>query len=443
MTMPPRTVGAGAGFAGDRIEPAVALATSGRCDAVVLECLAERTLVRGLTDRRSDPASGFDPRLRRRLAPLLDPARGNHCRIVTNLGSANPLAAAEEIVALAREQGLHGLRVAAVTGDDLATRSSDISWDEPVEAPLLGAHAYLGAAAIREALDDGADVVVTGRVADASLFVGPLASMLTSDDALAGATTVGHLLECAAQLTGGNLDPPHGATASASVPIVADPDIGYPFATVRPDGSATLGKLPSTGGRLDELTCTLQMLYEVHDPRAYVTPDAIIDFSGVHLQVVGPDEVEVTGAGYVGVPDRLKVIGFATRPGAIADLEIAYAGSGALSRARAAADILRSRLSGVPELEAVQVDLVGVDSVLRGASQPLSGDPPEVRVHASARVGNDEAARTVEDEVFGLTLTGPAGGCGIRSERRERIDSVTGWIDRTDVTATVTRWDVA
>jgi hypothetical protein len=438
-----RTVGAGAGFAGDRIEPAVALAGSGRCDAVVLECLAERTLVRGLTERRSDPAGGFDPRLRRRLAPLLEPAWGNRCPVVTNLGSANPLAAAEEIVALAGELGLHGLRVAAVTGDDLASRPSSISWEDPAEAPLLGAHAYLGAAAIQDALEDGADVVVTGRVADASLFVGPLASMLVDDDALAGATTVGHLLECAAQLTGGNLDPPRDAASSRGLHVAADPDVGYPFATVLPDGSATLAKLPATGGRLDDLTCALQLLYEVHDPRAYATPDAIIDLSGVDLEVVGPDEVAVSGAGFVGVPDRLKVIGFVARPGAIADLEIAYAGSAALGRAHAAAEILRSRLEGVPELEASQVDLVGVDSVLRGASRPLAGEPPEVRVHVSVRVGSEEAAHTVEDEVFGLTLTGPAGGCGIRSERRERIESVTGWIDRGDVTATVTRRDVA
>lgn len=430
-------VGGGAGFAGDRVEPAVALAASGRCDTLVLECLAERTLVSGLEARRRDPHRGYDPRLRRRLTPLLGTAARNGCRIVTNLGSANPLAAATEVAALAAELGLDGLTIAAVTGDDVLGAGHPVRWEEAVTGgELLGAHAYLGADPIRRAVDSGADVVVTGRVADASLTVGPVWSMLDDEQALAGATTVGHLLECSGQLTGGNFDAPTGPTPGGR-PTGAD--IGYPLAAVAPDGTATITKLDGTGGHLDAMTCTLQLLYEVHDPYAYVTPDAVVDLSGVSFEVVGPDEVAVSGARYAGVPDELKVVGFLARPGAISDLEIAYAGHGAAARAEAAAGILRTRLSADPAVEELQVDLVGVDSVLRGAGPRPQAPPPELRVHVSARFGTEEAALIAEDEVFGLTLTGPGGGCCVRSERRPRLETVTGWIARADVSAEVTQ----
>jgi hypothetical protein len=436
-------VGAGAGFAGDRIEPAVALAASGRCDAVILECLAERTLVAGLDARAVDADTGYDPRLRRRLSPLLGPARENGCTIVTNLGSANPQAAAEAIGALATELGIRGLRVAAVTGDDLMGSPELVRWEEPVDGRLRGAHAYLGAAAIREAVDAGADVVVTGRVADASLFLGPAWSSLVADAAaVAGATAIGHLLECSAQVTGGNLDAPDPEGREDRLAGLELTDIGYPLAHIGPDGGATITKLDGTGGRIDALTCTLQLLYEVHDPHAYITPDAVVDMSAVRFEQTGPDQVAVTGARSVGVPDQLKVVGFAGGDSTIADLEISYAGRRALERATCAADILRSRLAREPGVEAVQVDLVGVDSVLRGSTRRPPSPPPELRVHASVRCADDATALIAEDEVFGLTLTGPGGGCCLRSERRRHLETITGWVHREDVTPVIS-WVVS
>ena len=167
-------IGAGAGFAGDRIDPAVTLAASGEVDVVALECLAERTLLPALKARAADPASGFDPRLRRRLTPLLPAARRHGCRIVSNLGQANPRAAGEAIARLARELGLPGVRVAAVLGDDVLPLQEHIAWDRPIGgSTLVGAHAYLGSPAMAQALAEGADVVVTGRVADSALFAAP------------------------------------------------------------------------------------------------------------------------------------------------------------------------------------------------------------------------------------------------------------------------------
>ena len=209
-----RTIGGGAGFAGDRIEPAVALAASGQVDAVVLECLAERTLVPGLRARRTNPEAGADPRLRRRLTPLLPAARANGCRIISNLGAANPAAAARQIAKLAGELDCKGVRVAGVLGDDVLHLRDEIAWERPVEGDLLGAHAYLGTGGLIEAVEGGADVVVTGRVADSALFAAELAPYLDADpDAFAGATAVGHLLECSGQITGGNFEGPGGRGA--------------------------------------------------------------------------------------------------------------------------------------------------------------------------------------------------------------------------------------
>ncbi|HTZ78511.1 MAG TPA: acyclic terpene utilization AtuA family protein, partial [Stellaceae bacterium] len=257
------------------------------------------------------------------------------------------------------------------------------------------------------------------------------------DSALAGATAVGHVLECSGQITGGNFEPPGGGGFDA-----ADyARLGFPLARVMADGSAEIGLLPGAAGRVDPMTCTLQLLYEVHDPRAYLTPDVTIDFTGISFEPVGPNRVRMSGARAAGRPAKLKVSGFVDRPGFIADVEIAFAGSHALDRARRAAEALRLRLSNWRD-EDIVVDLVGVDSVLGKASAPLIAPPPELRVHVSARCPDAEAAQIVEDEVYALTLSGPAGGGAVRSERRPRLEVLTGFIAR-DLVKTSLDWTVA
>lgn len=438
MPITGRVVACGAGFAGDRIEPAVALAASGRVHAVALECLAERTLVPGLRARRDDPEAGADPRLQRRLQPLLPIAQENKCRIISNLGAANPRAAGRTIARLAEQAGCAGMRVAAVVGDDVMALAQHIEWGETVEGELLGAHAYLGAEALRDAVDAGADVIVTGRVADSALFsVEALPILDDGLDAIAGATTVGHLLECSGQITGGNFEMPDGSSLSAQ----EFAELGFPLAHIRPDGSAEIGLLEGAPGRIDVLTCTLQLLYEVHDPSAYITPDAILDFTGVVFEEVGPNRVRVSGARGRGRPSRLKVSGFVEQPGFVADIEIGYAGTYALQRARIAADTLRLRLDDLPP-ETLRIDLVGIDSTLGRASLPPANRVPEVRVHVSARCGDAQLAQIIEDEVYALTLSGPAGGGSVRSERRPSLAVVDGFIDR-DLVKTEIVWDEA
>ncbi len=418
------SIGAGAGFAGDRIDPAVALAGSGQIDTVALECLAERTLVPAIKARLDNPLAGFDPRLRRRLTPLLPVALANRCRIVSNLGAANPRAAGAAIAKLAAELGCRGTRVAAIHGDDVLHLSDRIAWVRPVEGKLLGAHAYLGAGALAEALDGGADVVVTGRVADSALFAAPAFRHLDpGPQALAGAITVGHLLECGGQLSGGNYDPVGQALLSA-----ADyARLGYPLAHVYADGTAEIALLDGAPGLLNADTCTLQLFYEVHDPSRYATPDLVLDFTGIRFEQIGHNRVRMSGARSLGPPPTLKVAGFLELPGFIADCEIGFAGTAAMARAQRAAETLRLRLSDWRD-EDIAIDLVGIDSILRAGSLPSRAPPAELRVHVSARCADLEMAQIVEDEIYALTLSGPAGGSSVRSERRPRIEVLDGFI---------------
>ena len=192
------------------------------------------------------------------------------------------------------------------------------------------------------------------------------------------------------------------------------------------DGSAEITVLDGAPALLDAVTCTLQLLYEVHDPSRYATPDLILDFSGIRFEQIGHNRVRMSGARSLGPPPTLKVAGFLELPGFIADCEIGFAGTGARVRAERAAETLRLRLADWAD-EDVAIDLVGIDSVLRAGSL-RGGTPAELRVHVSARCADAQMAQIVEDEIYALTLSGPAGGCSVRSERRNRIEVLDGFI---------------
>ncbi len=286
-------IGAGAGFSGDRWDPAVDLVERGALDVLVFECLAERTIALGQRARLTDPEAGFDPFLEDRFEAVLPAALARGVRIVTNMGAANPEAAARATLALCRRLGLRLPRITVVTGDDVTERlrGRPIPLDDgrsiaDLGDALVSANAYLGAEAVRDACATGADVVVTGRVADPSLFLGPLMQRFgwAADDwtAMARGTVIGHLLECAGQLTGGYAADP------GAVDVTGLDRLGFPIAEVTADGSATFGKLDGTGGRLDLITARLQLFYEVHDPRAYVTPDVVADMASARLEGLRP-----------------------------------------------------------------------------------------------------------------------------------------------------------
>ena len=436
-------IGCGAGYSGDRIEPAVELATKGRLDYLVFECLAERTIALAQQRKARDPHVGYDPLLVDRMRAVLPACAERGVTIVTNMGAANPTAAAAMVCGVARAQGLRGLKVAAVTGDDVLdlVRGGDYVLAEsgqPIAAlgdALVSANAYLGAAAIVDALALGADVIVTGRAADPSLFVAVQAHAFSwpLDDwaRLGSATLVGHLLECAGQVTGGYFADPGRKDVDGLARL------GFPIAEVSEDGTAFITKVPGSGGQVTVATCTEQLLYEIGDPAAYITPDVVADFSGVAFAAIAHDVVSIDGGTGRPRTDTLKVaLGFLD--GYIGEGQISYAGPGASARARLALDIVAERIGLIAlECDELRYERIGVDA-LHGAR--LSGgraDPYEVRVRVAGRTKTLEAALGIGREVESLYTNGPAGGGGATASTKEVLTMASTLVPRELVTSLV------
>src|SRR5258708_725105 len=341
-------IGAGAGYSGDRIEPAVELAEYGAPDYLVFQCLAERTIAIAQQARRKDPQLGYDPLLEARMQAVLPAAIRNGVRIISNMGAANPLAAAQKTAQIARALGLGDLKIAAVTGDDVldVVQQSDLRFEESGESVssyrdrIVSANAYLGAAPIVDALAAGARSVLTGRVADPSLFTAPLIHAFgwSMDDwnTLCQATVSGHLLECAGQVTGGYFADP----GFKDVPNLAR--LGFPIGEVEADGSVTITKVVHAGGRVTQATCKEQLLYEIHDPRRYLQPDVVADFTQVRVVQEAADRVRVSGGRGTSRTGTLKVT-VAYVDGFIGEGQISYCGPRAGARAEAPRETLRER----------------------------------------------------------------------------------------------------
>ncbi|EAY62185.1 hypothetical protein BCPG_00410 [Burkholderia cenocepacia PC184] len=433
-------IGAGAGYSGDRIEPAVELAEHGQLDYLVFECLAERTIAIAQQARRKDPALGYDPLLDARMHAVLPIAAAKRVRIVSNMGAANPRAAARRTAQIAQSLGIVGLKVAAVEGDDVldvvlrgAFRFEESGDDVAAYRDrIVSANAYLGAAPIVDALAAGADVVLTGRVADPSLFAAPLIHAfgwrMDDWDTLGAATVVGHLLECAGQVTGGYFADP----GYKDVPNLAR--LGFPIGEVAADGSVVITKVPHAGGRVSAATCKEQLLYEIHDPARYLQPDVVADFTGVTVAEEAADRVRVTGGRGTARPDTLKV-SVAYADGWIGEGQISYGGPGALARARLALDIVRERLAltGVAASE-LRFDLIGVDALYGDATPAARGEPSEVRVRVAGRAANAAEAARIGNEVETLYTNGPAGGGGAFKSTREVIAVQSVLLPRAAVT---------
>ena len=416
-------IGAGAGFQGDRIEPALDLARRGNLDFLVFECLAERTIALAQQAKLQDPTAGFDPLLERRMRAVLPDCMRNGTRIVTNAGAANPAGAAAHVRAVARDLGL-SVRVAVVTGDDVLDRiGSHVLEETGAPASSLGkklvsANAYIGCGGIVEALDAGADVVICGRASDPALFLAPLVHSFgwAMDDwpRLGRGTLIGHLLECAAQITGGYFADPGRKDVQGLL------DIGFPIAEVSEDGNAVITKLPGTGGVVSRATCTEQLLYEIHDPGMYIQPDVIADFSGVTLEEIGENRVAVKGATGHPATGMLKVsVGY--RDGWIGEGQISYAGANCVARAKLALELVQSRLaalgSAIPETRG---DLIGLNSIAPQLAN-IVDQPSEIRMRIAARCIDRMTAQRVTEEVESLYLCGPAGGGGVTKSLREVI----------------------
>ena len=430
-------IGTGAGFSSDRLEPAVDLVRHGNLDAIVFECVGERTLAFGHRDRRANPELGYNPLLERRMRTVLPLCNAVGTRIVTNMGVANPLAAAQRTAEIAAELGLKGLKIAAVTGDEV---NRLVGPDTPLLEPacklsetgrqMLAANAYLGIDAILPAIEAGADVIITGRVADPSLFLAPLAHHFEWDlqdwQTIGAGTAVGHLLECSAQVTGGYFaDPGHKV-----VPDLAN--VGFPLAEVDANGDAVITKLSDSGGLVSQRTVKEQLLYEVHDPAAYVTPDVTADFSQITLTDDGNDRIRVNQADGAPRPEQLKVT-VAFDGGYLAEAEVSYAGPGAAKRAQLAGKIVAERMETLHHSNGpIRIDLIGV-SALHGSAVNYPNDAQDVRLRCASRASSESEAELLLWEVESLLCCGPAAGGGYRGHVTPSVITYSAFVDREEV----------
>jgi hypothetical protein len=433
-------IGGGAGYSGDRLEPAVLLAEQGKLDYLVLECLAERTIMMAQLGRRNGKSEGYSPFLEERMTALLPFCQSQGLRIITNIGAANPEAAMRKTTEIAQRLGLRSLKIVALIGSDvlpqLAGRDLPL-WERgtsyaAIENQVISADAYLGVEQLLPALQSGADVVITGRVADPSLVLAPLVHefgwQLNDWHKLGQGTAIGHILECSAQVTGGYFADP----GKKDVPDLAH--IGYPIAEIAEDGTTVISKLPGTGGLVSLATVKEQLLYEIHDPANYLTPDVTADFTTVQLGQIGPDQVEVKGGSGKERPQALKVT-VGLNDGYVGEGSICYAGTNAVARARLAEQILKTRFEEQGLLEQLKFELFGLNA-LHGAIGEASGCTPyEVMLRVAIRTHDLQTARLVENEVEALWLCGPGGGGGARKSIRPVVSACSLTIPRNEIQA--------
>ncbi|MBX6742212.1 MAG: DUF1446 domain-containing protein [Acetobacteraceae bacterium] len=428
-------VGNGAGFSGDRVDAPIPVVRSlvrrGLPAALFFEVLGERTVALAQLERRRDPELGYEPMLERLLEPVLADCFRHRIPILGNFGAANPPAAARLIARLALRLGLPDLRIAVVAGDDvkdsialdqLPVHEADGSIDTR-SARLVAANAYIGAEPLIEALRQGADVVVAGRTSDPALAIAPLAHhfgwRLDDWEKLAVGAACGHLLECGSQVTGGVFWDP-------GFKDIPDPaNIGFPIAEVTAEGGLVITKPEDTGGIVDLRTVKEQLLYELHDPAHYITPDVVLDITGCRLEQVGKDRVAVHGLRGKPAPDTLKVT--ASFEGSwLGEGEVSVAGPNALARARATADVLLERLRRRGLDVRARVDLIGIASVhdsddgalWRGYEGP---EPPDIRIRLAAEGSDRDAVDQAAREVLALLCCGTAGTGGARWRLTPRI----------------------
>lgn len=437
-------IGCGAGFSGDRVDApqsvVAEIAAAGAGGALIFETLGERTLALGHIARRQNPSKGYEPLLEDIIEPILAQCIDSGITIVGNFGQANPPAAARAIQAIADRIGLGKLRIAIVSGDDL-TGKIDLDATErwegdgrlpEIDGEVIAINAYIGAAPIAEAIKAGAQIVVTGRVADPALALGPLVAHYGWDwndlDLMAAGTLVGHLLECGSQVSGGFFADP----GVKDVPDTAN--IGFPIAEVEADGSFVITKAQGTGGVVDLRTVKEQLLYEIHDPAAYLTPDVTLDITDVRLTQLGADRVQVRGARGHAAPACLKAtVGF--YGDWLGEAEISYAGPNALARARLAVRTITERLARRGLALRHRADIIGTVSAFDSdGSELLSGytdtQAGDYRVRFAFGSDSQRDVERAVQEVNALYCCGPAGGGGVRQSVRPRVRTLSHLVPR-------------
>ena len=417
-------IGSGAGYGGDRLEPALELIEKGHIDYIGFECLAERTIALAQKEKRLNPLGGYNHLFEYRMQQALPLAWKHGVKIITNMGAANPVGAQEKAVEIAKSLGLKGMRIAAVTGDDLfgsinryleaGIMENDASLSS-IKDQIISANAYLGVGPIVKALEEGADVIITGRVAD-----------MKDVDLLGKGTLVGHSLECAGQVSGGYFADP----GKKDVPELWN--VGFPLAEVDENGNGFITKVEGSGGTISRATCTEQLIYEIHDPAAYITPDCVADFSRVQFSELDTDKVQFTGAsGHV--PTDLYKVSVGYMNGFIGEGQISYGGHNNLKRAQLAEEIVTKRLEH-QQITGIHVDYIGINSL---SPRSELTENQEVRLRFAKKTPDKWEAELVANEVEALYTNGPAGGGGAMKSVSEVVSVVSILVPKTDISTSV------
>ncbi len=408
-------VGAAEGFYGDALGPAIETAQRGDIRYLCFDCLAELTLAILQKDRQKDPSLGYSRDITPAMKALLPIAREKDIKILTNAGGMNPKGALKEVVHIARDLGLTGFKIACVTGDDVLgrideLRAKGIALDhmetgrsiEEVRDRLVFANAYLGTGPIVEALRSGANVVITGRTTDSAQFLAPLIYEFgwQDEERLAKGILMGHLLECSGQSTGGNF--------SGDWRSVEDLDrLGFPVAEMREDGEFVITKTQGTGGLVSVDTVKEQVVYEIHDPSCYLTPDVVLDVTGVHLEDVGPNQVRVTGARGKYRPDTLKVV-MGYHDGWLGQAMAGFSWPDAQEKAQAADRIVRKQIERMGlAYDEIHTDFIGYNSLHGPLSKPPMGEPNEIYLRIAVRARDRGEAAKLGRFFPPLALNGP------------------------------------
>ncbi len=437
-------IGSAEGFYGDDVTRALPMIEGGYVDVVCFEALSELTLAILRRDQMRDPARGYTRDIEVIAERILPPAYARKIPLITNGGGLNPTGAAEVVRRAAERRGLRGLKIATVTGDDLLPRLGDLlaagqqianmetgaplALDGP---PIVTANAYLGAFPIVAALAQGADIVIAGRVADPCLYLAPAIHHFgwsAEDwDRLAGGIICGHLLECTGQVVGGNslalLDEMDPAA-------LAHP--GYPIGQMEADGSFTITKVPGTPGRVTQETVKEQLLYEMHDPRAYITPDVVTDITALRLVDDGPDRVRVSGVRGRPCTPTLKV-NVAQLEGYSRELIFTLGWPRVWRKEEQLCGMLAAAWEGLP-ITRVEEQRMGQDSLF-GPLAPPPEDPIELIVRVVFTADDQETLKTAVRRAMALGLSGPAGmavsGTTVGAEPRPLLGLWPALVDRT------------
>ena len=433
-------IASGAGYAGDRIEPAIDVMKNGAIDYIAFECLAERTIAIAQSEKLKNPDKGYNNLLEERFNEILSICVEKKIKIITNMGAANPVAAVKKIKEIANLKNIKNLKLAAVIGDDISVNLNKYGENNILEFnkklseisdTLVSANAYLGVDGIIEALENNADIVITGRCADPALFLAPLIYEFKWDrantDLIAKGIMIGHLLECGAQVSGGYY----------SVPGKDDIqdlwNVGFPIAEVSENGDVVITKTETTAGKVTPDTCKEQLIYEIHNPKEYITPDGIADFTTISLKEIDKNKVFLTGATGKKRPDTLKVsIGY--KDCFIGEAEITKPTKEKIEKAR---EVLEKRLEFRKILyDEIRFDYIGLNSLYEDKiSDTIRAEKSfsEVRLRLAVRTKTKDVAKKVVDEVETLYTNGPSGGGGVSKKIEEVVSICSIFIPREDI----------